>query len=486
MKSQETVLNVTRQRCICIFTDWCTTFLAFLAFNIFRFYFMGLGDDFVELAGFLLYGKLILEQLIVPVLLLGVYWISGYYNHPFERSRLQEFLITFYSQLFNAVVIYLAALTNDHLYLRRENWILLLILFLLLFVFVYVGRLCITNRLLKRMKRFNIKPRTVIVGYSDDAVKIARKLVDPVNKPHGHLVGFMPFGNETDASIILKNFPDTSLIENIGRLNSLCSEKKVDQVIVVPPPGKTPTNKILHFLYNLYPYDVSIKISPDIFNIITPSVRLQDILDEPFIDLTSPQTSEFSKNIKRALDVVFSGIALTVLSPLFGIIALAVKRSGPGGIIYSQWRVGIHRKPFKIYKFRSMVQDAEKDGTPRLTTDDDNRITGVGKWMRKYRLDELPQLWNVLIGDMSLVGPRPEREFFIDRIVKKAPWYTLVLQVRPGITSWGMVKYGYASDIEQMIERNRYDLIYLTNMSVAVDFKILIHTVKTVGAGEGK
>lgn len=227
-----------------------------------------------------------------------------------------------------------------------------------------------------------------------------------------------------------------------------------------------------------------IKISPDIFSFVTSAIRLKDIYGEPFVDLTTPSLTEASKNIKRFTDTVSSAVALVVLSPVLLWLAFLVKRSSPGPIIYSQERIGLKQKPFKIYKFRTMRTDAEKDG-PRLSGDSDSRITPVGKFLRKYRLDELPQFWNVLKGDMSIVGPRPERAFFIEQIVKKAPYYVLVNQVRPGITSWGMVKYGYASTVDQMVERTRYDLIYMANMSLYVDMKILIYTVKTVVTGKG-
>ena len=478
--------SIRKQRWVCVLTDWFTTFLAFLCFNIFRFYYMGLGDEFSELATYLLNFKLVFEQFAVPTVLLGVYWLSGYYNRPFERSRLQELLITIYSQLFNSVAIYLVALSNDPMYLRSENWMLIIILFLLLFTFTYLGRLLVTDNMIKRVERMGVRPRTVIIGVSDEAVQIASRLKANKSKLKGTVSAFLPFGREKENERLKEDFSGVPILDNIEELKNMCRRKEVDQVIIVPTPGRSPAKKTLYFLYNLYPYDISIKINPDIFSIITPSIRLEDILGEPFIDLASPQISEFSKNVKRAIDVVVSATGLVVLSPLLAVVGVAVKMSGPGKILYSQERVGIHRKPFKIYKFRSMTPDAEKEGVPMLSRDDDTRITGIGKWMRKYRIDELPQFWNVLKGEMSLVGPRPEREYFIDRIVRKAPWYTLVLQVRPGITSWGMVKYGYASDVDQMIERNRYDLIYLNNMSVAVDFKILIHTIKTVGSGEGK
>lgn len=479
-------VNVKRQRAVCILTDWFTTFFAFLGFNIFRFYYMGLGDDFDDLPYYLFSSKLILEQIFVPPLLLLVYWISGYYNKPFERSRLNEFLITLYSQIFNSVAIYLGALTNDQMYLRRENWMLLLVLFLFLFIFTYIGRLIVTQKMLSRLKRLDIRPRTIIIGTSPEAKEMASKMKNGEHKPSAEIVGFMPFGEEAHSLNLEEEWNDCTFIKDIDHLKHLCNAKEIDQVIIVPPQGASPANQILSLLYHLYPYDIFIKIKPDILHLITPSIRLQDIMGEPFIDLSYPQIDEFSKNVKRTIDVLFSSIGMVVLFPLFAMIALGVKLSGPGKVIYSQERIGIHRKPFKILKFRSMRENAEENGTPQLSSDNDQRITNIGKWMRKYRLDELPQFWNVLKGDMSIVGPRPEREYFIDQIVKKAPWYTLVHQVRPGITSWGMVKYGYATDIDQMIERNRFDLIYLANMSVAVDFKIMIHTMKTVGSGEGK
>ena len=482
----QNITNVTRQRSLCVFADWLATFCAFFCFNVFRFYYMNLGEAYRHLANFLLSPKLIAEQLAVPVILLFVYWISGYYNKPFEKSRLNEFLITLYSQLFNAVAIYLGALTNDQLFLRRENWMLLLILFGLLFFFTYFERLLMTHSLIRRLKKMDVRPRTILVGVSQESKLLAKKLDNSNIKPNATVVGVMPFETDNDDCFRDEGFENIPRIKDLDELKKLCSEKRVDQIIIIPPEGKFTSSEILFLLYHLFPFDISIKIKPDILSIVTPSIRLQDIMEEPFVDLAYPQISEFSKNVKRTLDVAISTLGLIILSPLLASIALGIKISGSGKVIYSQERIGIHRKPFRIYKFRSMVEEAEKDGIPLLSSDDDRRITRIGKWMRKYRLDELPQFWNVLKGDMSIVGPRPERDYFIDKIVNKAPWYTLVLQVRPGITSWGMVKYGYATDIDQMIERNRYDLIYLANMSMAVDFKILLHTIKTVGAGKGK
>ena len=176
---------------------------------------------------------------------------------------------------------------------------------------------------------------------------------------------------------------------------------------------------------------------------------------------------------------------LKLLIPLFIILAIIIKLDSKGPVFYSQERIGKDGKPFTIYKFRTMVQDAEKFG-PALAKDNDPRVTRVGKFLRKTRLDELPQFYNVLRGDMSLVGPRPERKYFIDQIIQRAPEYLHLLKVRPGITSIGQVKYGYAENIDQLVDRMKYDLIYIQEFSLLLDFKIMLYTIKVVIEGRGK
>ena len=290
-----------------------------------------------------------------------------------------------------------------------------------------------------------------------------------------HVSGFIEIPGETSVK-------DDFLVLPYDKFDKVYKEMNINQVILAPENFSD--KKVISLLSTLFPLEIPVKISPDTFSYITSAIRLKDIFGEPFIDLTGPSISEASKNIKRTFDVAFSFFTLLILSPLYGALSLLVKLSSKGPIFYCQERIGRHQIPFKIYKFRSMIVEAESNG-PQLSSENDNRITKIGKWMRKYRLDELPQFWNVLKGEMSIVGPRPEREFYIKQIVKEAPYYTLVCQVRPGITSWGMVKYGYASSVKQMVERTRYDLLYLANMSLSLDCKILIYTFRTVFGGKG-
>jgi len=221
------------------------------------------------------------------------------------------------------------------------------------------------------------------------------------------------------------------------------------------------------------------------YDILTGMVKMSSIIGTPLIQISHDLMPAWEENLKRIIDVIIALFALVILSPLYLVLSIGVKLTSPGPVFYSHERIGRYGKPFMIYKFRSMYQDAERNG-PALSSHNDNRITRFGLFLRKTRLDELPQFYNVLIGDMSMVGPRPERQFYIDQIVKKAPHFNHLQKVRPGITSWGQVKFGYASTVDEMIERLKYDILYIENMSLVVDLKILIYTIKTILKASGK
>ena len=456
--------------------DWASGCIAFFLFNIIRYYLLAEGmNGFSDLWAYLFSTKLIIEQAVVPVGMLGIYWLSGYYNTPFGKSRLQELVTTVFSAMLNTVIIYLVLLINDQTGRRIINYELIVILFGLFFLLPYFFRLPITLYAIRHFKQHQWDFRVIVIGNSTAARKAGERLMKGPSRVSYEILGYVDIGGEN-------NVEDGAKVFSFEEMESLAKEGKVDQIIIAPQSYDEA--KVLKILYRLFPLDIPVKISPDTFSFVTSAIRLNDIYGEPFIDLTSPVISESSKNIKRVADILVSSLVLVIFSPVYLWLAIMVKRSSPGRILYSQERIGLRQKPFNIYKFRTMREDAEKDG-PQLSSDTDTRITPFGRIMRKYRLDELPQFWNVLKGDMSIVGPRPERAFFIKQIVEEAPYYVLVYQVRPGITSWGMVKYGYASNLEEMVARTRYDLIYMGNMSLYVDAKILIYTVKTVLTGKG-
>lgn len=256
----------------------------------------------------------------------------------------------------------------------------------------------------------------------------------------------------------------------------------VEKVIIATKPSEH--KSIEKFISKMEYRDVFNGI-PERQHFLDGAVKTSSIYPAPLIQVSSDFVPHRLLSIKRFLDISLSMVAIVILSPVYVFCYLGVLLTSRGPVIYKQERIGINGKPFMIPKFRSMKNDAE-NGTPQLCSKNDSRVTRFGKFLRKVRLDEIPQFFSVLKGDMSIVGPRPERQYYINQIAQRAPHYRMLLAIKPGITSWGQVKYGYAENVDQMIERLKYDLLYLENMSLAMDFKIIAHTFLTVAKCSGQ
>ncbi len=417
---------------------------------------------------------------LLPVAWITLYVIQGTYKDVYRKSRLKELQMTFWASLFGVIIIFFALLLDDHISSYHKYYVSFLMLFGLHFGITYVGRLALTSRTARLVHTRRIGFPTLLIGSKEKAYQTYLDLENQAVYSGNKFIGFITVNGHID-SRLEKVMPHVGSVDNI---NDLIEKYDIEEVIfAIESYENQKINEIIRLLDRRD--DVIIKITPDLRDIVYGSVKINSIFHSPLITINPRPMEEWQYSLKRMADIVLSLLALVLLSPVFLITAIIVKCTSPGPVLYTQERIGYRGKPFKMHKFRSMYVDAEAGG-PALSKDDDPRITPFGRIMRKYRLDEIPQFYNVLKGTMSLVGPRPERQFFIDKIVERAPEYLLLQKVKPGITSWGQVKFGYAETVDEMVERLRYDLLYLENMSLTTDIKILLYTVMIIIQGRGK
>ena len=415
--------------------------------------------------------------LLAPTFWVFLHAFFGYYNKVYRKSRLNELKTTIGVTIFGVLVLFIL---DDIVTSPRDYIKYMFCYFTLQFLLTYIPRVCITTRINRRIHRGLIGFNTIIVGSDAKALQVYNSLQQKLPAPGNFLIGYVKV-EENSEDLLGEHL---TYLGTIAQLPDIVSQNHIEELIVTLHNGQRKHIDSLIVLARDHG-NISLRIAPQQQDVLLGTVKTSSVMYEPLIDITPEYLPTWQRILKRGFDIVFSLIALILLLPLYIFLAIGVKKSSPGPIFYRQERIGYHGKPFHIIKFRSMKDNAETSG-PMLSSKSDDRITPFGKFMRQYRLDETPQFYNVLIGDMSLVGPRPERQYYIDQITERVPYYPLLLGIKPGITSWGQVKFGYAENVDEMIERLRWDILYIENMSIEMDIKILIYTVMIVLKKEGK
>ncbi|MCM1483160.1 MAG: exopolysaccharide biosynthesis polyprenyl glycosylphosphotransferase [Muribaculaceae bacterium] len=474
------MISQKRQRNIYFISDLAASAVAIFLFNVFRARFM-MGSS-MNVAEFYRLPMVAEGQVIMPLMCMLLFYMSGYYTDVLRKSRLQDVLVTLGSCTIATVLITFTALINDLSSDRRQDYAIFLALLLILFVCVMIPRAVHTAVIARALRRGRIRFNTVIIGQASNRAAITDYIKSIRPWTGFHTVAI--FDADTPSGSTGAE-ADGMLMYPMDRIGEVCRSEKVSQIVLMPRSDSDWT-AFLHTLHDLMPMNIPVMM-PRWKGVDMPGWRSRhlDVASDPVINLTGGHVTHSMAAAKRASDVAVSVVTLSVLAVPLAVLCLAIYATTGHSPLYRQKRLGLHRRPFHIIKLRTMRPDAEASGQPMLTSEDDPRVTPIGRFLRKYRLDELPQFWNVLCGHMSVVGPRPEREYFARRIINREPAYTLLYQVRPGITSWGMVKYGYASTVDQMIERMRYDLLYVENVSMLLDLKILFYTFHTVITGKG-
>lgn len=460
-----------------IFADWLAALLAWALFFLYR-------KTIIEKMSFhksifLQDPKFFYGILFIPLAWLLVYAMIGSYSNVYRKSRLKELGQTLYLSIIGVLIIFFSLLLDDVVISYKTYYHTFFTLLTLHFLITALFRIILSTKIIRDIRSRKIRFNTIMIGSNQNAINLLQTMESEFSSEGLAFVGFVHVDGNND-HLLSKHMINLGGIQN---LKDIINSYKVEEAIIALESSEH--ESIGRVINELEETPVIVKIIPDMYDILSGSVKMNAIFGAPLIEISPDLMPVWQMSLKRIIDVTVSILVMILFSPLYLFTAIGVLLSSPGPLFYSHERIGLHGKPFRIYKFRSMVTDAEKAG-PQLSSTHDSRVTKFGRWMRKIRLDEIPQFFNVLIGDMSLVGPRPERQYFIDKIMEQAPHYRHLHKVRPGITSWGQVKFGYAENVDQMVQRLKYDIIYIENMSLAVDFKIMIYTIQIILKRSGK
>ena len=411
-----------------------------------------------------------------PIVALFIHYLTGFYNAKVRYSRLVELFSTLVGSFFISTIIYFGMLVDDVVVSYTFYYRSFLILWAMFFTVTYLFRITQTLILLSQLRKGLIPNNVLIIGTGDTAHKVTEIIGSDSFRTGQKIIGYIAV---RDRVVVDENM----LLGRLNDLEQVVQNHIVNEVIIAV--DDMDNDMIFSIANRLIVSGVDVKFAPRLFEVVTGHVSFTNVTAEPLVDITSSRMPAWQQSVKRFFDITSSAIAMIILLPVYLYVAVRVKLGSKGPIFYKQERIGYEGRPFMIYKFRTMYVDAESKG-PQLSQVGDPRITPFGHVMRKYRLDELPQFWNIIKGDMSIVGPRPERRYYIEQIERIAPYYCLVYKVRPGLLSWGPIKIGYSDTIEKMVERLRYDIIYMDNMTIQTDIKILYYSIGVILRGKGQ